>query len=143
MKHNQSTKKTVQVPNQPTSNHGEITARQGRCGDPSVASTYSCEGTAHRGTQGRITKNACLLQLYQNNTSASTHRGQPQYIATAMNRQIPMPTATTMSNYCLNHWETFHNQHDKSHNVLLPQPVNNDNPMALPSHWIGLTSQIC
>jgi len=80
-------KKPAQVPNQPTSNHGEIAARQGRHGDLSIASTYSCKWTAHRGTQGRVTKNACLLQLYQNNMSTGTHRGRPQYIAMASNKQ--------------------------------------------------------
>ena len=81
--------KTAQVPNQRTSNRGVIAAGQGRCGDHSIASTYSREGTAHRGTQGWITKNTRLLQLYQNNTSASTHRRGPQYISTVTNRQIP------------------------------------------------------
>jgi len=54
-----------------------------------------------------------------------------------------MPTATIMPNYRLNHRATFHGQHDKSHNVLLPQLANNDNQMAQPSYWIVSTSQTC
>jgi len=78
----------ARVPNQPATNCGEIAARQGRHGDLLNASTYSCEGTTQRGTQGQSIKNVCLLQLYQNNMAAGTPR-ETQYISTATNRQNP------------------------------------------------------